>query len=51
MLTQTTSPVGSFKQPAMALRQAPRRNKDQHAGAIELMGALVPFARGSEIYG
>ena len=51
MLTQTTSPVGSFKQPAMALRQAPRANKDQHAGAIELMGALVPFARGSEIYG
>jgi CRP/FNR family nitrogen fixation transcriptional regulator len=51
MLTQTTSPVGSFKQPAMALRQAPRGNKDQHAGAIELMGALVPFARSSEIYG
>jgi len=51
MLTQATSPVGSFKQPAMALRQAPRANKDQHAGAIELMGALVPFARGSEIYG
>jgi CRP/FNR family transcriptional regulator, nitrogen fixation regulation protein len=51
MLTQTTSPVGSFKQPAMALRQAPRGNKDQHPGAIDLMGALVPFARGSEIYG
>ena len=51
MLTQTTSPVGPFKQPAMALRQAPRANKDQHAGAIELMGALVPFARSSEIYG
>jgi CRP/FNR family transcriptional regulator, nitrogen fixation regulation protein len=51
MLTQTTSRADSFKQPTMALRQAPRASKDPHAGTIELMGALVPFARNSEIYG
>jgi CRP-like cAMP-binding protein len=51
MLTQTTSRAGSFKQPAVALRQAPRAGKDRPAGTIELMGALVPFARNTEIYG
>jgi CRP/FNR family transcriptional regulator, nitrogen fixation regulation protein len=51
MLTQTTSRVGSFKQPAMALSQVPRTSRDRQAGTIELMGALVPFARNSEIYG
>jgi CRP/FNR family nitrogen fixation transcriptional regulator len=51
MLTQTTSRAGSFKQPAVALRQAPRAGKERPAGAIELMGALVPFARNTEIYG
>ena len=52
MLTQTTSRVGSFKQPTMALRQGPHHtSKDPHPGTIELMGALVPFARNSEIYG
>jgi CRP-like cAMP-binding protein len=51
MLTQTTSRAGSFKQPAVALRQAPHAGKDRPAGAIELMGALVPFARNTEIYG
>jgi CRP/FNR family transcriptional regulator, nitrogen fixation regulation protein len=51
MLTQTTSRAASFKQPAMALRQAPRLNREPHGGTIELMGALVPFARNSEIYG
>jgi CRP/FNR family transcriptional regulator, nitrogen fixation regulation protein len=51
MLTQTTSRAGSFKQPTMALRQAPRTSKGPHPGTIELMGALMPFARNSEIYG
>jgi CRP/FNR family transcriptional regulator, nitrogen fixation regulation protein len=51
MLTQTTSRAGSFKQPAMALSQVPRTSRDAQAGTIELMGALVPFARNSEIYG
>jgi len=51
MLTQTTSRAGSFKQPAMALSQVPRTSRDRQAGTIELMGALVPFARNSEIYG
>ena len=51
MLTQTTSRAGSFKQPTMALGQAARASKDLHPGTIDLMGALVPFARNSEIYG
>jgi CRP/FNR family transcriptional regulator, nitrogen fixation regulation protein len=51
MLTQTTSRAGSFKQPTMALRQAPHTSKGPHPGTIELMGALMPFARNSEIYG
>jgi CRP-like cAMP-binding protein len=51
MLTQTTSRAGSFKQPAVALRQAPHAGGDRPAGAIELMGALMPFARNTEIYG
>jgi CRP/FNR family transcriptional regulator, nitrogen fixation regulation protein len=51
MLTQTTSRAGSFKQPAMALSQVPRTSRDAQAGTIERMGALVPFARNSEIYG
>jgi CRP-like cAMP-binding protein len=51
MLMQTTSRAGSFKQPTMTLRQAPPAGKDPHPGTIELMGALVPFARNSEIYG
>ena len=51
MLTQTTSRVASFKQPAMALRQALRSNQEPYGDTIELMGALVPFARNGEIYG
>ncbi len=47
MLTQTTSRAGSFKQPGIALRQAPSAPDS----TIELMGALVPFARNTEIYG
>jgi CRP/FNR family transcriptional regulator, nitrogen fixation regulation protein len=51
MLTQTTSRAGSFKQPTMALRQAAHASKNPHPDTIDLMGALVPFARNSEIYG
>jgi CRP/FNR family nitrogen fixation transcriptional regulator len=51
MLTQTTSRAASFKQPAAGLRQAPPAAKGATASAIELMGALMPFARNSEIYG
>jgi CRP/FNR family nitrogen fixation transcriptional regulator len=51
MLTQTTSRAASFKQPAAGLRQAPPAAKGAQAGALELMGALMPFARNSEIYG
>jgi CRP-like cAMP-binding protein len=51
MLTQTTSRAASFKQPAAGLRQAPPAAKGAPAGALELMGALMPFARNSEIYG
>jgi CRP/FNR family nitrogen fixation transcriptional regulator len=51
MLTQTTRRANSFKQPTMALRQAAHASKDPHPGTIELMGALVPFTRNSEIYG
>jgi len=51
MLTLTTSRASSFKQPTMALRQAAHASKDSHPGTIELMGALVPFTRNSEIYG
>jgi CRP/FNR family transcriptional regulator, nitrogen fixation regulation protein len=51
MLTQPTSRAGSFKQPTMALRQAAHASKNPHPDTIDLMGALVPFARNSEIYG
>jgi CRP-like cAMP-binding protein len=35
----------------MALRQAAHAGKSPHPDTIDLMGALVPFARNSEIYG
>jgi CRP/FNR family transcriptional regulator, nitrogen fixation regulation protein len=49
MLTQTAIRTASFKQPIAAVRppSAPRAR----AGTIEMMGALMPFARGNEIYG
>ncbi|HEY7551245.1 MAG TPA: helix-turn-helix domain-containing protein [Hyphomicrobiaceae bacterium] len=52
MLTQTTSRTAAiaFKQPAPRPRQAPPA-KGAQVGTIELMGALMPFARNSEIYG
>jgi CRP/FNR family nitrogen fixation transcriptional regulator len=53
MLTQTPtiSRAASFKHPAVALRHAPPAAKVPQADAIELMGALMPFARNSEIFG
>jgi CRP-like cAMP-binding protein len=51
MLTHTTTQAGPFKQPAIDLRQASRAGKKPHVSEIEMMGAVVPFARNSEIYG
>jgi CRP/FNR family transcriptional regulator, nitrogen fixation regulation protein len=50
MLTQTSRPA-PFQHPAPGLRHAPPAAKAPQAGAIELMGALMTFARNSEIYG
>ena len=49
--TQTISRAVSFKHPAAALRQAPPAAQVPQCGPIEVMGALMPFARNSEIYG
>ena len=49
--TQTISRAASFKHPTAGLRPAPPAAKAPQADAIELMGALMPFARNSEIYG
>src|SRR6478752_8684839 len=51
MHTQTIIRSGSVKQPATKYQQASRMGKAPQADAIELMGALMPFARNSEIYG
>ncbi len=51
MLTQTAIRTGSFKQPAARTGQAAFRSKDPQLSGIELMGALMPFPRNSEIYG
>jgi CRP/FNR family nitrogen fixation transcriptional regulator len=40
-----------FKHPAVGLRHRPPAAKAPQADAIEVMGALMPFARNSEIYG
>jgi CRP-like cAMP-binding protein len=50
MLTQTAIRTGSLKQPAIQPRHAPPAVNSQ-AGTIELMGALMSFARNAEIYG
>lgn len=50
MLTQTAIRTGSLKQPAIQPRHAPLAGNSQ-AGTIELMGALMSFARNAEIYG
>src|SRR6476659_7466430 len=49
--TQTIRRAASFKHPTAGLRPAPPAAKAPQADAIELMGALMPFARNSEIYG
>ncbi len=53
MLTQTStiSRAASFKHPPAALRHVPPAAKATQADAVELMGAQMPFARNSEIYG
>jgi CRP/FNR family nitrogen fixation transcriptional regulator len=47
----TVRRADSFKHPVARFRHAAPAAKDPQAGAIELMGALMPFARNSEIYG
>jgi CRP/FNR family transcriptional regulator, nitrogen fixation regulation protein len=51
MLTQTAIRTGAFKQPTAVHRHVPIMPGGNPADAIELMGALMPFARNSEIYG
>ena len=53
MLTQT-QPAGRaapFKHPAAGVRHAPPAGQKPAADTLDLMGALMPFARNSEIYG
>ncbi len=50
MLTQTAIRTGSFKQPIAAVRP-PSAAPTARAGTIEMIGALMPFAAASEIYG
>ena len=49
MQTQTASRAASFKHPVAGIRQAAPAGRE--ADTLELMGALMPFARNSEIYG
>lgn len=48
--TQTVSRAASFKHPVAGFRHARPVGKEP-ADTLELMGALMPFARNSEIYG
>jgi CRP/FNR family transcriptional regulator, nitrogen fixation regulation protein len=50
MLTQTAIRTGSLKQLAIQSRHAPLAGNSQ-SGTVELMGALMSFARNAEIYG
>ena len=53
MLTQT-QPAGRaapFKHPVAGFRHAPPAGQKLAADTLDLMGALMPFARNSEIYG
>ncbi len=53
MLTQT-QPAGRaspFKHPVAGVRNAPPAGQKLAADTLDLMGALMPFARNSEIYG
>jgi CRP-like cAMP-binding protein len=51
MLTQTAIRNGSLKQAVVQARNRPPQSGDGHASAIELMGAIMPFARNAEVYG
>jgi CRP/FNR family transcriptional regulator, nitrogen fixation regulation protein len=51
MLTQTPIRNGSLKQTVVQARSRPPQSSDAHAGAIEWMGAVMPFARNAEVYG
>jgi CRP/FNR family transcriptional regulator, nitrogen fixation regulation protein len=51
MLTQTAIRTGSFKQPTAQVHGRPPQGMESQSGALELMGAVMPFARNAEIYG
>jgi CRP/FNR family transcriptional regulator, nitrogen fixation regulation protein len=51
MLTQTAIRNGSFKHPIEQVRNRPPQHSGAQASTIELMGAIMPFARNAEIYG
>jgi CRP/FNR family transcriptional regulator, nitrogen fixation regulation protein len=51
MLTQTAIRTHSLSQPTAQPRNGQPRHAGPQSGAIELMGALMTFARNSEIYG
>ena len=48
---QAVSRAASFKHPVAGIRQATPVRQEPPADTLELMGALMPFARNSEIYG
>ena len=50
MLTQTSRPA-PFQHPAAGFRHAPPAGREPAADSPDLVGALMPFARNSEIYG
>jgi CRP-like cAMP-binding protein len=49
MLTQTAN--GSFKATAAQVCGRLPQSRDAHASPIDLMGAVMPFARNAEVYG
>jgi hypothetical protein len=51
MLTQTAIRTHSLSQPTAQPRSSQSRHGGAQPGTIELMGALMTFARNSEIYG
>src|SRR4051812_29185623 len=51
MLTQTISRPAPFQHPAAGFRHASPAGRELAADTLDLMGALMPFARNSEIYG
>ena len=48
---QAVSRTASFKHPMAGIRQRMPVREEPSADTLELMGALMPFARNSEIYG